>query len=291
MNVCRDSVIRGNYSVPKGGAGWSQGTNFAFDRSSGILCEHNVIGATAWPVQGFAGEFRCNVITGSGHQWVRVVPTGTRFHHNLFLNGCGQWVDGISIYTYAGSKDVAVYNNTFDGGAARLMKVTPIVTSPMLKADAGNSFSSVRNNVFTGNLPMPNGALPPIVAGGPGCVAYADYNCFFNPLAPRMPGYAEGVVAGNPGVHDVHADPKFATGLPVSPPVTPGQLWSRKAKFSQVLAYYRVRYTPAVTSPLLGAGDPVDGKNSYIGAIGPGKDAPDDLFGRFGAPTIARDRK
>jgi len=196
---CRDSIIRGNYSVPKLGAGWSQGTNFAFESCSGLLCEHNVIGATAWPLQGFGGEFRYNVIVGSGHEWVRILTTGTKLHHNLFLNGCGQWVDGIWIYT--GSKDVAVYNNTFDGGAPRLKDVTTIVTSPMLKADAGNNFSSVRNNVFTGNLPMPNGALPPIVAGGPGCVAYADYNCFFNPLAPKMPGYAEGVAAGNPGVH------------------------------------------------------------------------------------------
>jgi hypothetical protein len=230
-------------------------------------------------VQSFGGEFRYNAVVGSGHEWMRTVMSGTKIHHNLFLNGCGQWTDGILIYD--GRKSVAVYNNTFDGGAARL-KPIPILTSPMLRAEKGNSFSTIRNNVFMGNVPWPNGATPPIIAGGAGCIAHADYNCFFNPQAPKIASYAEGTVAGKPGVHDVHADPVL--GVEVPSPNKPGQLWNRKAKLSRVLAYYRARYAPASGSPVLGAGDPADGKNPYIGAVGPGND-PNDLFGRFAGPT------
>jgi hypothetical protein len=285
LSVCRDCALRGNYSVPKLGGGWSQGTNFFFDRCSGILCEHNVIGATSWPVQSFGGEFRYNAVVGSGHEWMRTVMTGTRIHHNLFLNGCGQWSDGILIYD--GRKDVAVYNNTFDGGAARL-KPVPIVTSPVLRAEKGNSFSGVRNNIFMGNVPWPSGATPPIVVGGPGCVGRADYNCFFNPEAPKLDSYAEGVVAGKPGAHDVHADPRL--GVEVPSPIKPGRVWDGTAKLSQVLAYYRARYAPAPGSPVLGAGDSADGKDSYMGAVGAGND-PDDRFGRFATPTKKRTKK
>ena len=48
----------------------------------------------------------------------------------------------------------------------------------------------------------------------------------------------------------------------------------------KVLAFYREAYSPADGSPLVGAGDPADGPGSFIGAVGPGKDAPNDEFGR-----------
>lgn len=287
---CRNCVIRGNYCLQKCGSGWSQSTILYFDRSNDILCEHNIVSESAWPVQAFDGEFRYNAVVLSGHQWMRTVMTGTRIHHNLFLNGAPSYTGGILVYD--GRKDLAVYNNTFDGGAPRQLKQSPIATSPVLLAySKGDGFSSVRNNVFMGNIHMGSGTPPSIVTAPPGGVGYADYNCFFNPLAPKMPAYAERAVAGKAGEHDVHADPGFAAGLKVPPPVKPGQLWNRKAKFSQVLAYYRARYRPAPGSPLLGAGDPADGKDSYIGAIGPGKDAPDDLFGRFGAAANAEGEK
>jgi hypothetical protein len=89
-------------------------------------------------------------------------------------------------------------------------------------------------------------------------------------------------------VHDVSADPKFAQGGIIPYSVDQAAVWNRKVKVSQVLAYYRQRYAPAADSPLLGAGDPADGIGSYIGAIGPGGDAPNDLFGRFGETAGAK---
>ena len=54
----------------------------------------------------------------------------------------------------------------------------------------------------------------------------------------------------------------------------------RKVTVSQILAHYRRAYTPAEGSPLINAGDPADGRGSYIGAVGAGKSPPQDHFGR-----------
>ena len=72
---------------------------------------------------------------------------------------------------------------------------------------------------------------------------------------------------------------KFAQGRIVPYAVNEADVWTRKYKVSQVLGLYREHYAPAADSPLASAGDPADGKNSYIGAIGPGKHAPHDRFG------------
>lgn len=279
---CADAMVRGNYSSQKCGSGWSQPVNFYFENCKGMLCEHNLIGESSWPLEHFgqasASEFRFNVFSGAGHQWVRMLNSGDKLHHNLFLNGCSRYTGGILFWDKI--KDVAVYNNTFDGGATRRTHNT---TLPVLWADGpGNSFGSIRNNIFTGNVPMDNGTLAPIVLTAPGCVTYADYNCVFNPQATKAIAYAPGSVSGNAGGHDIHSDPRFPAGVPTSPPVKLGQMWNHKAKLSQVLSYYRARYAPVAGSPVLGAGDPADGKNSYIGAIGPNND-PGDRLGRFGA--------
>ncbi len=54
---------------------------------------------------------------------------------------------------------------------------------------------------------------------------------------------------------------------------------SGKVTVSQILAHYRTAYAPAEGSPLIGSGDPADGKRNFVGAVGPGKDAPGDYFG------------
>ncbi len=116
-------------------------------------------------------------------------------------------------------------------------------------------------------------------------VDYADYNCFFHPQAPSAADYEPGIVASpSVGAHDIKADPKFAIGRLIPYAVDENAVWNRKYTVSQVLALYRERCAPAAGSPLLNAGDPADGKNSYIGAIGPGGNAPDDRFGRFSKP-------
>ncbi len=118
-------------------------------------------------------------------------------------------------------------------------------------------------------------------------VAYADYNCFFNPQAPAAASYDAGIVdKKDPGAHDVHADPRFAQGRLIPYAADEADVWNRNYKVSQVLALYRRRYAPAAGSSLLKGGDPADGKDSYIGAIGPGQDAAHDRFGRFSVQPV-----
>ena len=51
-----------------------------------------------------------------------------------------------------------------------------------------------------------------------------------------------------------------------------------------MLARFRELYTPAADSPLIDAGDPADGPDVDIGAVGGGRPHQDDRFGRFGKP-------
>jgi hypothetical protein len=60
---------------------------------------------------------------------------------------------------------------------------------------------------------------------------------------------------------------------------------ARKTTVAQILAHYRAAYAPAEGSSLINSGDPSDGADSYIGAVGTGKDSPNDYFGRFHRPT------
>ena len=83
------------------------------------------------------------------------------------------------------------------------------------------------------------------------------------------------------GVDD-QTDPKFAGPIPKEFPFADDDIKSRKVTVSKILAYYRMVYSPAEGSPLIGAGDPADGKNTNIGAIGSEKEP--DGFGRFGHP-------
>jgi hypothetical protein len=218
---------------------------------------------------------------------VRTLITGTKFHHNVLVHTGDPFGSGIDagIWLYKDAKDVAVYNNTFDAGAA------PEFGAPVIALSAGCSLSTLRNNVFTGVRPITSIARNAIVArrkndADSGTrVAYADYNCFFNPDSPTAANYDPGIVEKpDAGAHDVKGDPKFAKGRMIPYTINEDDVWNRKFKVSQVLGLYRERYAPAADSPLLGAGDPADGRNSFIGAIGPGQDAK-DLFGRFSAPA------
>jgi len=291
---CRNLQVRGNYMNHDYYGGWSQGFNLYCENCQDILAEHNVIRHSSWPVQSFAGEFRYNLIVDSGHNWVRTLTTGTKMHHNLLVHASHGGGVNSGVWLYNGRKDVAIYNNTFDGGSP----VVRAFESPMIEISTGCSLSSLRNNIFTG-LAAPENVLPrPVVARGANekdsdsRVAYADYNCFFNPQSPRAAHYADGIAADKtPGTHDVDADPRYAEGRIIPYPVNQAEVWKGNYKVSQVLTYYRERYVPAGGSPVIGAGDPADGKSSYIGAIGPGKDAPDDLFGRFGTLADSRDRR
>jgi hypothetical protein len=287
---CRDMHVIGNYIHHDYRGTWSQGFNLYCENSDNILAEHNVLRASSWPLQTFGGEFRYNLMIDSGHNWVRTLTTGTQFHHNLLIHTGDPYGTGIGagLWLYGNRKNVAIYNNTFDGGAP----VAKDFDAPIIALSSGCSLSTLRNNVFTGVKAISSLANNAIVARGgkekdaDPRIAYADFNCFFNPPAPSAADYDPGInEKKNAGAHDVHADPKFAQGRLIPYAVNEADIWNKKYKVSQVLASYRRRYAPAPGSPLLGSGDPSDGKNSYIGAIGPGDDAPNDRFGRFSETT------
>ncbi|HET6250966.1 MAG TPA: hypothetical protein VFE47_24975 [Tepidisphaeraceae bacterium] len=293
MEGCRDFIVRGNYIRHDYFGGWSQGFALYCENCQNILAEHNVIRQSSWPVQSFAGEFRYNMIVDSGHNWVRVLTSGTKFHHNLLIHTGGYGGDvNAGLWLYAGRTNVSIYNNTFDGGAP----VPRDFTNPIIEISTGCSLASLRNNVFTGVSKPQNSAARPIIARGnketdaDPRIAYADYNCFFNPHADGAAMYADGIVQGGLPAHDIKADPRFAEGGVRNYPINEAEVWNRRYKVSQVLAYFRARYTPSPGSPLIGKGDPADGPNSYIGAIGPGADAPDDRFGRFGEAAEVTNR-
>ena len=117
---CRDMHVIGNYIHHDYRGTWSQGYNFCCENSAGILAEHNVLRASSWPLQSFGGEFRYNLMVDSGHNWVRTLTSGTQFHHNLLVHTGDPYGTGINsgVWLYNNRKDVAIYNNTFDGGAA-----------------------------------------------------------------------------------------------------------------------------------------------------------------------------
>jgi hypothetical protein len=283
---CRDMRVVGNYIHHEYRGTWSQGYNFYCENSERILAEHNVLRASSWPLQSFGGEFRYNLMVDSGHNWVRTLTSGTQFHHNLLVHTGDPYGTGMNagLWLYNNRTDVAIYNNTFDGGAP----VARDFNCPVIALSTGCTLSTLRNNVFTGVAAISRLANNAIVArgglekdDGPR-VASADYNCFFHPQAPTAASYDPGLVAQkDAGAHDVHADPKFAEGRLIPYSINEADVWNRKHTVSQVLALYRRRYVPAAGSPLLNAGDPADGKGSYIGAIGPGAGAPNDRFGRL----------
>src|SRR5262249_32071371 len=130
----------------------------------------------------------------------------------------------------------------------------------------------------------------------PARLGYADYNLFFNADANarrnyglRVDGKTERTDAGF-GKHDVpaggakdaQADPKFKGPIPKAFPFADADIRAGKETGARIPANYGDVYSPAEGSPLVGAGDPADGPGSFIGAVGPGKDAPNDHFGRPG---------
>lgn len=289
---CHDLHVIGNYLHHNYRGTWSQGFNLYSEHSEKILAEHNVIYQSSWPLQSFSGEFRYNLMVDSGHNWVRTLISGAQFHHNVLVHTGDPYGTGIGagIWLYNNCRDVAIYNNTFDAGAP----VARDFDAPIISLSTGCSLSTLRNNVFTGVKAISGLANNAIVARGgkekdlESRVAYADYNCFFNLDAPKAADYDPQINAQkDAGTHDVKSDPKFAIGRLIPYPVNDQDIWTGKMRVSQVLALYRQRYTPGAGSALIGAGDPQDGKGSFIGAIGAGGDAPQDRFGRFSAPAGA----
>src|SRR6185436_16328089 len=128
---------------------------------------------------------------------------------------------------------------------------------------------------------------------GPARLGYADYNLSYNTKAKgcinyllsvkgkterKDAGFAANDVPRGGKVNE-QADPKFKGPIPDEFPFTDDDIKSGKISVAEILAFYRAAYSPADGSPLIGAGDPADGKGSFIGAVGAGNDPPNDQFG------------
>ena len=297
-------TVRGNYSRHNYRGEWSQGFNFVFTGSAAdLLAEHNLIRGGSWPVQGLAGEFRYNLVVGYGHEWIRLLHTGARVHHNVFVpEGGGGQNHGIWNYLPSwlpSATGQQVYNNTLDGGAQ-----TGDFAGPFL--EVSNSliqFTSVRNNLFTYARNYGNGSAgEPLVRATDGSLLYVDYNAFYSPDSTQpenydatVPGHSE----GEPGYagHDVSgtgaigvvngrlAAHPFA-GVRDDPySVDEAAVWNRQLGLGQVLAGFRARYRPAPGSPIIDRGDVADndsqGRRTDVGAIdAAGHDQ--DRFGLYG---------
>jgi hypothetical protein len=84
------------------------------------------------------------------------------------------------------------------------------------------------------------------------------------------------------GARNAQMQPKFKGPIPTAFPFSDDDIRARKVSVAKMLAHYRDVYSPGDGSPLIDAGDPADGKHSFIGAVGTGMDTPNDRFGRVG---------
>jgi hypothetical protein len=303
IHRCNRMHVRGNYAhtdIPS--YRWSQvHTILVQAPCPGLVIEHNVFRHGQWVVRGLAGEFRYNlVLDADAHNFIVGPRAGTHIHHNIFARYCT--VDpnlNSSVAVIYPGDDIQVYNNTFDGGGKDMARRWHV---PAIEVGPEALLASLRNNVFydhptsfaNGTATVRPGFTEKKALPGPARLGYADYNLFFNPDAKERQNYAlsvagktERVDAGFArhdvpagGEKDVQVNPKFHGPVPKAFPFSDDDIRARKVTVAQILARYREAYSPADGSPLLGAGDPADGPGSFIGAVGPGKDAPNDFFGR-----------
>jgi hypothetical protein len=281
-----NAIVQGNYLHHDYYNGWSQGFNLQLQSgANGVLAEHNVIRDSSWPLQSFGGEFRYNLMLNSGHDFIRGGKSGAKFHHNILAHAQApnSGFDG-AVYLYSGEQNVVWDNNTLDAGGAVARYDAPA----LVLGSSGVSFASVRNNLFMNFSDAAGWAGKALIAGSDTegsmsspRIAKADYNAWSNPLADGTARYLSGIVAGTAGAHDVTAAPQLTGDVPQVPArIDEGSIWSRTYGVSQLLAYYRMLYTPAAGSPLIDKGDPADGAGTDIGAIGAGAAAAADKFGR-----------
>jgi len=281
LNNSSNDLVQGNYLRHDYHGGFSQGFNIVLWGSSDHeLIEHNVIRGGSWPVQNGAGEFRYNLVADSGHNFWRGAKNNTSIHHNVFAHTSGGNTGFEGVFKFAGGETgVTVFNNTFDVAGA-----ISGYDGPAFNIGEESSVASIRNNAFTGfrNVSGFGGALVSAPEGSVGAprIGYADYNAWFNPLAPSAAPYLPEIVNGVPGLHDVSANPQFAGAAEVPYRIAEGCIWLGNCSTGEVLARYRDLYRPSPASPLAGAGSPADGQGTVIGAIGADNINPADRFGR-----------
>jgi hypothetical protein len=298
-------VVRGNYvhNLRYPGAGDESTLAVGYDTHDALV-EHNVLRHGDWVVRTVGGELRYNAILDADPiAWIVQPLDGTKIHHNVMMM-CAppepQSPDiqaGIQLLNVRAS-GIEIHHNTLDGGGPAMRASGSAVT-----VESGSFLDSLRSNAFV-EFPFErnDGTAAAVRAGiaeptvpPPARLGYADYNLFYNPEASAAHNYALSVaglverVDSGFGRSDAHA------GGPIDEQVAPGFVttngscfpWSdddiraRAVTVSTMLAAWRAAYSPAASSPLLGAGDPADGAGTFIGAVGDGTLA-DDRFGTFG---------
>lgn len=289
---CESMRIAGNYlhtEIPS--FRWSQvHTLQVGSPCPELLIERNIFRHGQWVVRGLAGEFRHNlVLDADGHNFIVGPSAGTRIHHNIFARYCT--VDpnlNSSIAVIYKGDGIQIYNNTFDGGGKALARPWHV---PAIEIGPEAHLASLRNNVFfnhptsfaSGTATIRPGFAEKKTSPGPARLDYADYNLFYNPDAGERQNYAVSVAdkteridagfakhdlpAG--GEKDAQLNPQFQGPLPREFPVTDDDIRARKVTVPQILTHYWRVYAPASGSPLIGAGDPADGPDWYVGAVPP----------------------
>jgi len=262
-----------------------------------LIVEHNVLRSGEWVLRECQGEVRYNLIADmNGHAWIKG-PHDCNVHHNIFVNYDNpdhNSEGGIDVVYFV--PHLNIYNNTFDGGGQ-----IGNLGVPAIHAKQGLLIERVHSNAITNFII--GAAYAAVSKLGPDTyednpppgdtrMHYADYNLFFNPDSPSQTDYSipvepddvTPIAQGSTGFakHDVHAAPGFTGPLPTAFPYASTDVESGSVKVSAILAHYRGLYTPAPSSPLIGAGDPMGGANNNIGAVGQGSALdPSDQFGTF----------
>ena len=243
-------TISHNYTNTVYYGGWSQANNYEMGNIPGVLIEHNVIEGSSWPVRGLAGEFRYNLVTGDGlggFIWTETEGP-PNIHHNVLR---GQSVAFGAVVQLYGAEGTLIRNNTLDLGD-KLFDPIALTTG---------------SSVFNSNLVMHS--VAPAVQVDAADVT-ADYNAWFDPAGAL---YAD----GRTPAHDVTGDPAVS-GPPGLTPFSWEAVWNRTKTVTQILADFRIYYTP--TALVIDAGDTSTyGAGNDIGAIGAGIPNAADRFG------------
>lgn len=303
------TIVRGNYfhlrmPITKEFPYWSQISVFTTGKA--VIGEHNIIRDGEWIVRFVEGEFRYNLISDIVDHDLMQNGSNGRIHHNLFLAGTSDHRHGtmsaciMVIYPPKNpGEGIEIFNNVFDGGGRLNVPAIEVAPKAFIK--------SVRNNVFynfahTEKYFKRSQAMIRMTWNDdsgedkPARLGYADFNLFYSPSVKAARNYLLAVPDKRErmddgfgrndiprgGKIDDQADPKFAGPIPKAFPFSNDDIKARKVGVAKMLAHYRDAYTPAPGSPLIGAGDPADGKGTNIGAIGASPPSDRDRFGRFG---------
>jgi hypothetical protein len=297
-------VVRGNYvhNIMFPSAGDESALTVIYGTTD-ALAEHNVLRHGTWVVRGFGGELRYNaIIDADNSNWMVQPFEDTKVHHNLFFmcapaSGTEGVQAGIALVN-ARTTGIEIFNNTLDGGGPS-MRITGAAVSvadgcflDSLRSNAIFGFPLIRNDHGEAAIRpgIQEGIDPPAARLG-----YADYNLFYNPDAGTRRNYALAaaklVLRKDAGfaLHDANAggpideqvEPRLTGSSSDCFPFSDDEIKAGRVTVSQMLADWRAAYTPRANSPLVGAGDPADGQDNPIGAIGDGTQAA-DRFGTFG---------